>query len=370
MCGRAQAQKNALPRSLPRSTERQKAKEVTVHNHREETNCAANYIIGQRGSKMNGVSMNEYEAAATLASLISAPISSDDTDILFDAPLRSRSNSNLSTQHDMSHEKDSSTGTRKFTRDDDIHLIRGILEYGRSSWKKIWKETPELQHIKHAALKDRGRSKRFQNALKWAEMDPTLLDRPFELLGDENSHWYSKGAANPATAMDVSPGYPQALGGDTKPLFWYSPQEQMMEEETESTFRPNSKLPTIVAGSATKKKAANGKNKRSGNDENKPKKAPKKATKNNTKGLRTLRNGEKDKFPGWTLENVQRKQSKVMERFWSHPSLHGIQVRSRVGMREMVQTMEEEEVDASAAYEILVSEGKRKYFVGSYRKQP
>jgi hypothetical protein len=80
--------------------------------------------------------------------------------------------------------------TRKFTRSDEVLLIRGILKYGKSSWKKIWQETRELQHIKHSALKDRARSKRFCSILEQARRDPSLLNRPDELCGDEHSPAY------------------------------------------------------------------------------------------------------------------------------------------------------------------------------------
>lgn len=80
--------------------------------------------------------------------------------------------------------------TRKFSRSDEVQLVRGILKYGKSSWKKIWEETRELQHIKHSALKDRARSKRFCSILERAKHDPSLLDRPEELCGDEHSPAY------------------------------------------------------------------------------------------------------------------------------------------------------------------------------------
>eukprot|EP00984_Skeletonema_dohrnii_P035103 scaffold34616_cov159-Skeletonema_dohrnii-CCMP3373.AAC.8 len=80
--------------------------------------------------------------------------------------------------------------TRKFTRNDEILLVRGILKHGKSSWIKIWKETPALQKIKHSALKDRARSKRFCSILERARQDPTLLNYPQELCGDENSPAY------------------------------------------------------------------------------------------------------------------------------------------------------------------------------------
>ena len=98
--------------------------------------------------------------------------------------------------------------TRKFTRSDEVHLVRGILKYGKSSWKKIWQETSGLHHIKHSALKDRARSKRFQSILERAQKDPSLLDRPHELCGDENSPAYHSpmmAGATPRTESSTPP---------------------------------------------------------------------------------------------------------------------------------------------------------------------
>jgi len=95
--------------------------------------------------------------------------------------------------------------TRKFTRSDEINLVRGILKYGKSNWKKIWDETRELQHIKHSALKDRARSKRFCSILEQAQQDPSLLDRPFELCGDEHSPAYHTPTTTPMGRNGTTP---------------------------------------------------------------------------------------------------------------------------------------------------------------------
>jgi hypothetical protein len=101
--------------------------------------------------------------------------------------------------------------TRKFSREAEILLIRGMLKHGKTkSWKKMCvlhvlnvranviqtsqvvlrgfraqrsNEQPGLHHIQHSALKDRARSRRFQRILARAELDPSLLDRPDELCG-------------------------------------------------------------------------------------------------------------------------------------------------------------------------------------------
>lgn len=265
-----------------------------------------------------------YQAAATLASLISAPISSSDSnEMTRNAPLRPHSRYNETKKpigkYVISHDNRSTNGTRKFTRDDDVNLIRGILKYGKSSWKKIWQETPQLQHIKHAALKDRGRSRRFQNALEQASKDPSLLDRPYELLGDAQSSWYEKDSS------ETGAGATKRSAGVIK---------------SEGNANKRSKLTNTAT--------------------------PKPRTYN--KGLKNLQNGEVDVFPGWNFECFQRKNSTQYERLWSHKSLDGISVRSRVGMREMMEKMETHRVDAKGAYEILMSEGKGKYFMRTGNK--
>ncbi len=64
---------------------------------------------------------------------------------------------------------------------------------------------------------------------------------------------------------------------------------------------------------------------------------------------------------------MKRKDSNLFDRSWSHPRLDGVIVRSRVGMREMIEKMETNRIDVSTAYEILMSEGKRKYFIGTLK---
>ena len=82
--------------------------------------------------------------------------------------------------------------TRKFTRNDEILLIRGIITHGKK-WKKIWDADHRLQHIMHSALKDRARSRRFKMLLERAESEPDLLENPAELCGDENQPEYNEG---------------------------------------------------------------------------------------------------------------------------------------------------------------------------------
>lgn len=110
-------------------------------------------------------------------------------------------------EEDFSSPKPNDAGrTRKFTRSDEILLVRGILRHGRSSWKKIWDENPELQKIKHSALKDRARSKRFCRIVERARENPMLLDRPFELCGDENSPAYhTPRASTPRASNSATP---------------------------------------------------------------------------------------------------------------------------------------------------------------------
>ena len=374
------------------------------------------------------ITRDAYEAAATLASLISAPISTSySEEMTCNEPLQRQvyNEPNKKVEKFISHDKNSTIGTRKFTRDDDINLIRGILKHGKSNWKKIWQDTPELQHIKHAALKDRGRSKRFQHALHRASEDPSLLDRPGELLGGEHNSWYVKasgisnkndsnekndsdeavGRAKPKPLIEVGRAEPPPIevssgkkkrGGKAKvveppievasarPLFMSGPLQDGNEPTIVSMAAPcNSgsysihmaaaKMLTDAARATTKRSGAatRATTKRSAaevvkteatyNKRPKQKQEAKPNLRNNKKGLRTLQNGEVDEFPGWTCEKILRKNSTHYDRSWSHKSLAGVNVRSRVGMREMMEKMERG-VNAQTAYEMLMSEGKTKYF--------
>lgn len=79
---------------------------------------------------------------------------------------------------------------------------------------------------------------------------------------------------------------------------------------------------------------------------------------------RTLYKGPAcDEFPGWTVHSIQRKNSHHVDSYWSCEGLDVV-VRSRVGVREMIQKMEENRIDAAAAYNILMREGKKKFFGG------
>lgn len=79
--------------------------------------------------------------------------------------------------------------TRKFTRADEVALVRNIIKHGKK-WRRIWDLSPDLRHIYPAALKDRARSKRFQDILSRAVKDPSLLNNPEELCGSENQPEY------------------------------------------------------------------------------------------------------------------------------------------------------------------------------------
>lgn len=79
---------------------------------------------------------------------------------------------------------------------------------------------------------------------------------------------------------------------------------------------------------------------------------------------RTLKNCACEEFPGWTIESIQRRNSHHVDSYWSHPGLGGIVLRSKVGVKEMIAKMETNLIDANTAYNILVSEGKKKYFGG------
>ena len=60
-----------------------------------------------------------------------------------------------------------------FSLEDDIKLVRGILKHGKK-WKEIWEEY-DLKHINKMSLKDRARSKPFQQLLEHAHCDESIL---------------------------------------------------------------------------------------------------------------------------------------------------------------------------------------------------
>jgi len=88
--------------------------------------------------------------------------------------------------------KDKDEGTRSFTREDDILLMKGMMKHGNNSWKKIYADEPGLHHIQQSALKDRARNEHFQTRYQRAKLDPSLLDRVDELCGAACQRIYSK----------------------------------------------------------------------------------------------------------------------------------------------------------------------------------
>ncbi|KAL7544563.1 hypothetical protein ACHAWF_007940 [Thalassiosira exigua] len=98
-------------------------------------------------------------------------------------------NVKVSSKRKRSTRSDGDGRTRKFTRKDELLLVRGIMRYGQK-WKQMWDEQPDLQHIKPSCLKDRARSRRFKSILERAQLDSSLLDRPDELCGPADSPEY------------------------------------------------------------------------------------------------------------------------------------------------------------------------------------
>ena len=80
--------------------------------------------------------------------------------------------------------------TRRFTREAEILLMKGMLKHGTRSWKKIYEEEPGLHHIKQTALKDRARTAHYKTKYERAQQDPSLLDRVDELCGAPDQRLY------------------------------------------------------------------------------------------------------------------------------------------------------------------------------------
>ena len=91
------------------------------------------------------------------------------------SPLKSKANSTRSGIPMLKPFRARKTSSKIFTNDDDILLVRGILKHGKK-WKQIWREHKGLQHIKMSSLKDRARSRRFQNLLERTKLDSRILD--------------------------------------------------------------------------------------------------------------------------------------------------------------------------------------------------
>jgi hypothetical protein len=96
----------------------------------------------------------------------------------------------------------------------------------------------------------------------------------------------------------------------------------------------------------------------------------KKKKKNRLRGIsgvsRTVyANAPCEHFPApWTVKGIQRINSTHVDNYWSYPGLNGIVVRSKVGVKEMIEVMEKNHVDVITAYNKLISEGKQKFFAG------
>jgi len=81
--------------------------------------------------------------------------------------------------------------TRRFTREAEILLMKGMLKHGTRSWKKIYEEEPGLHHIKQTALKDRARTAHYKTKYERVQHDPSLLDRIDELCGAPDQRIYT-----------------------------------------------------------------------------------------------------------------------------------------------------------------------------------
>ena len=73
--------------------------------------------------------------------------------------------------------------------------------------------------------------------------------------------------------------------------------------------------------------------------------------------------GPDAEFPGWTVQHIQRAKSVRVDYFWSHPELEGVLVRSKVGLRLLVNYANKECVSLRAAYEM--NRGMKTFFIRS-----
>lgn len=82
---------------------------------------------------------------------------------------------------------------------------------------------------------------------------------------------------------------------------------------------------------------------------------------NPSSSKRELFSGPDDDFPGWTVKKIQRGGSNHVDKYWSRPELPGITVRSRVGVKALMDYMEANDVGAREAYE--ANQGQTKFFL-------
>mmetsp|Transcript_38990 Transcript_38990/g.70226 ORF Transcript_38990/g.70226 Transcript_38990/m.70226 type:complete len:724 (+) Transcript_38990:79-2250(+) len=126
--------------------------------------------------------------------------------------------------------------TRKFSIHDEILLVKGMIKHGKKNcWKKIYDEQPGLHHIKHSALKDRARSRRFKEILERAELDPSLLGRPDELCGSPDQPAYTEGRpAQPARSKELDA---EEIFSDSHPSSVFeSEANEAIDEQPDLTF--------------------------------------------------------------------------------------------------------------------------------------
>ena len=126
--------------------------------------------------------------------------------------------------------------TRKFSIHDEILLVKGMIRHGKTNcWKKIYDEQPGLHHIKHSALKDRARSRRFKEILERAELDPSLLGRPDELCGSPDQPAYTEDRpAQPALSKELDAD--DVFSGSHPSSVFESEANEAIDEQPDLTF--------------------------------------------------------------------------------------------------------------------------------------
>jgi len=81
-----------------------------------------------------------------------------------------------------------------------------------------------------------------------------------------------------------------------------------------------------------------------------------------TSSAQQLYKGSDAEFPGWTVKEIQRANSRHVDRYWTHPELEGVMVRSKVGMNTLLNYMQVNGVGIKSAYE--KNRETTKYFSG------
>jgi hypothetical protein len=83
---------------------------------------------------------------------------------------------------------------------------------------------------------------------------------------------------------------------------------------------------------------------------------------------RTIRDGPDDRFAGWNVRSIRRLNSDQIDNIWYHPDHEDIKVRSTKGVKHIIHTMAEENMDFITACKHLYQTVGKVYFQKAPRR--